>query len=219
MANMKSADVAHWEGFWRGPDTGLQWKHFAACELVVREPVLDIGCGSGHFFDLVREKGFGSLVGCDIATSSLHILKEKAFTAVRCDAERTLPFASGSFATATLIDILEHTFYPAELLAEAARVAEDIVIVVPNFNSVVARCQVVLGRVPENNTLRKQHVYWFNRETFRSVVASVGLHIVDERFHTFKYRSRFAAAPFRMLGKISPSLFSLAFAARLRRAP
>jgi SAM-dependent methyltransferase len=157
------------------------------------------------------------IFGCDIARSSLAILREKGFATVRCDAERSLPFATASFATATLVDVLEHTFYPAELLSEAARIADEVIIVVPNFNSVVARYHVLVGRVPENNTPRKQHVYWFNREALRSVIASVGLEVVEERFHTFKYRSRFLAAPFRTLGRLRPTLFSLAFAARLRR--
>lgn len=215
---MKHSDIAYWDGFWEAPDVGVQWKHHAACELVERDPLVDIGCGAGHLLDLVRDKGLGSVVGCDIAPSSLSLLRDKGFATVRCDADRPLPFATGSFATATLVDVLEHTFYPARLLSEAARIAEEVVIVVPNFNSVVARCQVLLGRVPENNTPRKQHVYWFNRDAFRSVIAETGLQVVEERFHSFKYRSAVLAAPFRALGWLRPTVFSLAFAARLRRA-
>jgi len=213
---MKSSDVRYWNQFWQGPDVGRQWKHIAASDLVESEPVLDVGCGSGLLLELLREKGFRSLTGCDIASSSTKILSAKGLRALRCDVERPLPFASGSFATATLVDVLEHTFHPARLLTEAARVAHEVVIVVPNFNSVVARLQVMAGRVPENNTPRKRHVYWFNYRTLREVVSSVGLEIAAERFHSFKYDDRLLGAPFRLLGRARPPVFSLAFAARLQ---
>jgi methionine biosynthesis protein MetW len=209
-------DTAYWNRFWEGPDVGLQWKHLAAAELVEEDPVLDIGCGSGLLLELLRDKSLRSLTGCDIAASSTAILASKGLRALRCDVERPLPFRSGSFATATLVDVLEHTFYPETLLAEAARVAREVVVVVPNFNSIVARLQVMAGRVPENNTPRKQHVTWFNYAKLREVVSSAGLEVVSERFHTFKYDHRFAAAPFRVLGRARPTVFSLAFGVRLR---
>jgi methionine biosynthesis protein MetW len=213
---MKSPEAAYWNQFWDQPDVGRQWKHFAAADLTSAEPVLDVGCGSGHLLELLRDKGLRSLVGCDIATTSMRILSAKGLRGLRCDVERPLPFQTKSFATATLVDVLEHTFQPARLLAEAARVAEEVVIVVPNFNSIVARLQVLSGRVPENNTPRKQHAYWFNYRQLREVVSSVGLEIAAERFHSFKYDHRLVAAPFRLLGRARPTVFSLAFAARLR---
>jgi methionine biosynthesis protein MetW len=214
---MKPADTAYWNQFWEGPDVGLQWKHLAAAELVDTDPVLDIGCGSGLLLELLRDKGLRSLTGCDISSSSTEILASKGLSALRCDVERPLPMRSESFATASLVDVLEHTFYPERLLAEAARVAREVVIVVPNFNSIVARLQVLAGRVPENNTPRKQHVTWFNRRKLEQVVSSAGLEIAAERFHTFKYNHQLFAAPCRMLGAVRPSLFSLAFAVRLHR--
>ena len=60
---MKPADLAYWDRFWREPNVGLQWKHWAARDLVETEPVLDIGCGSGLLLELLRKKGLDSLVG------------------------------------------------------------------------------------------------------------------------------------------------------------
>lgn len=214
---MKHADTAYWDRFWRGPDVGLQWKHWAARDLVETGPVLDIGCGSGLMLELLRNKGLDGIVGCDISAKSTSLVAQRGLSALRCDVERPLPFASDSFATATLVDVLEHTFHPEELLGEAARVAREIVIVVPNFNSIVARLQVLSGRVPENNTPRKRHVYWFNHQNLKRLIASVGLELLSERFHTFKYESRLLAPPFEWLGRAFPAVAALAFAARLRR--
>ena len=210
-------DSSYWDRFWEGPEIGLQWKHKVAAELVASEPVVDIGCGSGLLLELLRQRGFRSLLGCDISSSSSKLLKEKELDTLLCDASRPLPFVSDSFATATLVDVLEHSFDPERVLAEAARVAREVVVVVPNFNSVVARVQVAMGRVPENNTPRKRHVYWFNYETLARVVSTVGLEVGAERHHTFKYDHPWLAAYLRWLGRLHPPLLSLAFAVRLRR--
>lgn len=214
---MKQADVEAWNRFWEEPDAGLQWKHGAAAELVENEPVLDVGCGSGLLLELLRDKGLRFLVGCDVASSSVRRVRDKGLDVIRCDAEKALPFRSGSFATATLVDVLEHTWKPADLLAEAARVAREVVVVVPNFNSLVARSQVVLGRVPENNTPRKRHAYWFNLDVLASTAAAAGLELATTRLHTFRHRDSLLGPPFRLLGRMRPQLFALAFAVRLRR--
>ena len=213
---MKNREVGYWNGLWQGPDLGVQWKHRAAAALVEHQPVLDIGCGAGHFLDALRERGLENLIGCDLALSSAQTLAAKGLPALCCDAEGRLPFPDHHFATVALIDVLEHTFEPERILTEAARVAKEIVLVVPNFNSVTARYQVLRGNTPENNTSRKRHVHWFNYASLKRLLASLDLELISERFHTFKYQSRILGPPFRLLGCIRPQLFSLAFALRVR---
>ena len=213
---MKNREIDYWNSLWQGPDLGVQWKHRAAAALVEHQPVLDIGCGAGHFLDALRQRGLEKLVGCDLALSSAKALSARGLPALCCDAERSLPFPDRHFAAVALIDVLEHTFEPERVLAEAARVAREIVLVVPNFNSVTARYQVLGGGVPENNTPRKRHAYWFNYAGLKKLIASLGLELVSERFHTFKYQSPLLGPPFRLLGRLRPQLFSLAFALRVR---
>ena len=145
---MKNREIDYWNSLWQGPDLGVQWKHRAAAALVEHQPVLDIGCGAGHFLDALRQRGLEELVGCDLALSSAKALSARGLPALCCDAERPLPFPDRHFAAVALIDVLEHTFEPERVLAEAARVAREIVLVVPNFNSVTARYQVLGGECP-----------------------------------------------------------------------
>ncbi len=114
---MKSREIDYWDAlWWQGPDLGIQWKHRAAAALVEHQPVLDIGCGTGHFLDALRQRGLEKLVGCDLALSSAKSLSARGLPALCCDAERPLPFPDGQFATVALIDVLEHTFEPERIL-------------------------------------------------------------------------------------------------------
>ena len=74
-------DSSYWNRFWEGPEIGLQWKHKVAAELVASEPVVDIGCGSGLLLELLRQRGFRSLLGCDISSSSIHSKPRRAAVA------------------------------------------------------------------------------------------------------------------------------------------
>ncbi len=213
---MKSADIQYWDHFWAGDDLGPQWKHLAAADLADAEPVLDIGCGSGLFLEMLKGRGMRRLVGCDISATSARKTLGRGFAALRCDAATDLPFVDGSFATVSLIDVLEHTFEPSRVLREASRVGREVILVVPNFNSLVARIQVQLGRVPENNTPRKRHTYWFNYDVLMNLLASLDMEILTVRFHAFKYRHALLSRPFNLLTTIRPQLFALAFAVKAR---
>lgn len=216
QGRLESARPDHWDRFWTQPELGIQWKHRAAARLVELEPVLDIGSGSGIFLELLAKRGLRKLFACDRSIVSAGLAARRGFSAVCCDAEATLPFPSAAFGTVTMVDLLEHSFEPARILREARRVARDVVVVVPNFNSIWARFQVLLGRVPENNSPRKRHVYWFNYDALRELLSSVGLRVVSQDFHQFKNDHLILSRPLSALARLRPQLFSLAFAIKAR---
>jgi methionine biosynthesis protein MetW len=205
----------YWDRLWEGKDHGLLWKHVAAASLVDVEPVLDVGCGRGVMLELLRSEGKERSFGCDISWTSAQLLSERGLKVVCCDADGLLPFRDGSFGTVTLVDVLEHFFDPAQILLEACRVAEQVVIVVPNFNSVAARYRVLFGRVPENNTSRKRHAYWFNQQTLEKLLVSLNLPVIDRLYQPFKSGDFLLSAPFNLLARVRPQLFSLSFAVKI----
>src|ERR1043166_2084581 len=95
-----------------------------------------------------------SSVGLDISEQAVQKCKTAGLDARVFDfAGQPLPFQDRSFDSVVALDVLEHLYDPAQVLREAFRVSRKRVIVsVPNFNSLPARLQVLLGRVPENNT-------------------------------------------------------------------
>jgi hypothetical protein len=103
---------------------------------------------------------------------------------------------------------------PLALLHEAVRITQkDVIIGVPNFSSLPARMQVLIGRVPENNQPNKGHVYWFNRRVLDVLTLQAGLKEGAMRMNTFK--------PFTHLGdgvlKHASNVFALSYVARYEK--
>lgn len=122
--------------------------------------VLDVGCGLqglGHYVESDR------YLGCDLNGGS-----------VRCVAE-ALPFASRSFETVVLGEVLEHLTSPFDALAEAARVASArMVITVPNNYSLVRLTRLALGREVE---IEPEHVFSFNAWNFARLLERLSFEV------------------------------------------
>ena len=181
--------------------------------------VLDIGCGDGFLLKklLERDKNIKAL-GLDISPVAIEKAKENGIECVLSDITERLSFSDNSFESVFLLDVLEHMFQPELVLKEAVRVASDYVYIsVPNFVSLPARIQVLLGRVPENNTLRKGHIFWTTRKVIHLLIKNCGLEIEKEVFTTFWEDSPLLGSVMKMLVKIKPELFSLAFAIKAKK--
>jgi SAM-dependent methyltransferase len=86
--------------------------------------VLDVGCGDGEIAWLLNQQR------PDLKISGVDVLvREKTRVPVTHFDGRTLPFSNNAFDVVTFVDVLHHCDHPAELLAEARRVARDGIII------------------------------------------------------------------------------------------
>jgi SAM-dependent methyltransferase len=117
------------------PDGGFNptWqRHVAAYAQIARfmagEPLLDLGCGVGHSFTLLgRQQTFGLDFDFDA-------LVGQPRPVIRADMRR-IPLATGSIASVSSVQSLEHVPDPERAVAEVARVLTDdgvAVFVTPN---------------------------------------------------------------------------------------
>jgi SAM-dependent methyltransferase len=81
---------------------------------------LDLGCGSGLYFDVLTATG-RTVIGLDRSADQLRIARSRSRRIVQGDAA-ALPFADGTFATVTTMWISTDVDDFAAVLAEAARV-------------------------------------------------------------------------------------------------
>lgn len=86
------------------------------------DKIVDIGCQDGHIFQCFEYRDNVTNVDIDLYD---------IWNFVRADAQN-LPFKDKEFDIAVLAEILEHVPDPVKALKEAARVANKVVITVPN---------------------------------------------------------------------------------------
>ncbi len=196
---------------WSHEDQKLCFRHRATLSMIDSGTVLDLGSGDGLLLSLLKKKGiYGK--GLDISENGLAKAREKGLDVAVFDFSNKLPFADNTFDTVTMLDLLEHLYDPEFLLKEACRVSKKSIIVgVPNFSSLPARIQTLLGNVPENNQPKKGHIFWFNYDILKSMLHKVGLEIIRIKKNTFFESIPLIGHVTYLLSNFFPNLFSLSF--------
>lgn len=203
---------------WSTTPQKKEFRHDVAVELTPKGSVLDVGCGDGLLLQMLREKDIEAQ-GVDISDVAVEVCTQKGFLVQKNDFTiDALPFGEGTFDTVIALDVLEHVYNPEKLLSEMNRVAKSaIVISVPNFASLPARIQVLLGKVPENNRPNKGHLYWFTWKVLTDVLAKENLVIEEGRFNTIWEHVPILGLITKSLARMYPSMFALSFVVRCKK--
>jgi methionine biosynthesis protein MetW len=201
---------------WTTTPQRVVFRHVSALELITENEVLDIGCGDGLFLEMLTRAGKKGK-GLDMSSVAVEKARAKGLQVELADMTRgQIPEPTTSSEVVSALDVLEHVYDPLPLLQEMARVSSKAVVLsVPNFSSLPARVQVLFGRVPENNTSHKGHVFWFTWENLNALAQKAGLRVVASRFNTVKENTPFIGSCMKALARLYPSLFALSFVVRL----
>lgn len=196
---------------WNGGDQEEVYRHGAILSLIEEDKILDYGCGDGFLLEKLADKNL-KCFGVDVSEIAIEKCREKGLNASRMDANSTtLPFSDKEFELVIFSDVLEHLYAPEEVLLEAKRISENVLLSVPNFNSLPARIQALFGKIPENNTPKKGHVYWFNYDNLKAMLEKTGFKINVIETNTFWERMPAVKAVMKILKNNFPSLFALSF--------
>lgn len=141
--------------------------------------LLDIGCGDGRLAALIRS------LRPDVAVEGVDVLvrPETAIPVTAFDG-RVLPFADDTFDAVMMIDVLHHAENPAALLAEAQRVARQVVLIKDHrrnglFADATLRFMDWVGNARHGVAL--PYTFWSEAQ-WRETFAQVGLTV--EVWHT-----------------------------------
>jgi len=139
--------------------------------------LLDIGCATGFFLALAREKGW-DVMGTEVSQFSARYAQDKLNLDVRLGPLRSLELATASFDAVTMWDVIEHVTDPMAELREIHRILRDgglLSIITPDAGSLVAR---LLGKRWEEFRRVREHVYFFSRHTMTEMLRQAGFDVL-----------------------------------------
>jgi len=196
--------------YWQSNPQLLCFRHAAALDLLQKYKVknfLDIGAGDGFFIEHARGKNIHGK-GIELSDEGIKKCAEKNIAIFQQDITDGGFGLDERFDAVTCLDVLEHLLNPGRAMENIGKTDSPYLIVsVPNFNSITARLQMLMGKVPENNSPKKGHCFWFTKKVLRDLLQKHNYDIVEWRCNTLK---KPLFIPGLML-RLFPSLFALSF--------
>lgn len=204
------------EEYWATTKQPLCFRHVAALEFLENQKLnsfLDVGTGDGFFISYAREQGKNG-EGLELSDTGIKKCHEKKITVYQTDISQETFTPNKKYDAIVCLDVLEHLFNPSQAIKNIRYInSEYLIISVPNFNSITARIQVLLGQIPENNTPKKGHCYWFNKKELTRLLSQNGYTIVSWKQNTILEKIIFP----QLLLKLFPSLLALSFVALAKK--
>ncbi len=149
--------------------------------------VLDLGCGDGRLLCRLRDERQCSIQGIELDHQRVVESIRKGVPILAADLDEGLgEVPDHSFDFVVLSQTLQQVLKPQELMIQMLRVAQRVIVVVPNFGHWRVRLQILLqGRAPITSSLPYD---WFNTPNlhflsmidFRDLTVRMQLRVVRE---------------------------------------
>jgi len=138
--------------------------------------LLEVGCGSGMYLDLMRALGWRRVVGVDISSKAIQQAKDDLGIEAYCGNLEDAQLESGSFDAVSLSHTLEHLPEPTRFLREVNRLMKPggrLAVVVPNISGLGAK------KFGENwyHLDSPRHLVNFNRRSLSIAISRAGFEL------------------------------------------
>lgn len=181
-------------------------------DIIEGNKVLDVGCGSGKFIELLPQK---MLYGVDISDEYLNISKKRGYKRVdNIDlSSDELPYSNEFFDSAICMEVLEHLFDPIHALAEINRVLKSngtLIISVPNIGWLPCRLSLLAGYFSDfnNTTLVPSHIRFYTIKRLNFILFQTGFKVIKVYGTAdFSYKMPFQKV-INFFAKIAPTIFA-----------
>lgn len=160
-----------------------------------KSKVLDIGCGNGELLEFLNKTKDVEGRGLEISPAQVSKCLMRGLSVIQGDAEDDLSFyPNRSFDYAILSQTIQATRDPRKILEEIARIAEFVIVSLPNFAHFKNRCHLLFkGSMPVNKTIPYQwyetpNIHFCSIKDFENLCHELNLEIKKKIFLTSKHR-------------------------------
>lgn len=140
--------------------------------------VLDVGCGEGFLSQLLAAQG-NNVIGIDVSEEAIELSRKDKVEAYVCDIENENPPFVKKFDIIVMSEILEHLVSPRNALNKLKKyLSKDgfFIITFPNIAFYKYRCQLLLGRFPEQHLYDKsEHLHYWALPDFLQFLRSCNM--------------------------------------------
>ncbi len=143
--NDSHAKEAHKIASLRGCSPSIERQQILSKHLPKNGLLLDIGCWNGSFSQYSREIDY---IGLDINLRALRKAKRKKIEVIMASCD-FLPFRNGAFDACSMIEVIEHLYFPDKAIGEAHRILKPngkLILIARNFANFFNRVYILVGK-------------------------------------------------------------------------
>ena len=168
-----------------------------------KDKVLEVGCDSGLFSMILKEKFDIELKAVEIVEEKIKTAKQRGINVQKTDIEKDkLPFNDNYFDMVIFAEVIEHLSNPLPILSEIKRVVKPtgtVIISTPNAVGFSARYSHLLGASPHHPPFLETksskgdygiHHFEFTIKQFKDLLEKNGYKIEKVVFSRFNHQRR-----------------------------
>lgn len=147
------------------------------------DTVLDIGCSSGNFGEILQKRKKCVVDGVEIDVSDYNLAKKKLHNVYRLDIEKDdLKEITDKYDVIYFGDVIEHLVDPVKVLQRVKKLLKNkgrIIFSIPNMAHISVRIMLMKGgfEYTETGLLDKTHLHYYTLDEVYRVFSEAGLEI------------------------------------------
>lgn len=183
----KEAFIQDYETYWKSREDnniwGLSYQELVslcAREICEKDRVLDFGCGTGELLSELKSMSDICEVGIDISVLATEQARQRGVNAVSFYLQKEEDLLQlGHFNVAIATEVLEHIQTAEMVLIALSRVADKVLVSIPNTGYFAYRLRLLAGRFPRQWIIHPaEHVRFWTLADFRVTVQVTGYQII-----------------------------------------
>jgi len=132
--------------------------------------LLDIGCGDGTITEYLKEKNNLTIFGMDM----IDVPKKTKFPFKLADLDAKKIEINGQYDNILMSDVIEHLKFPHNILVEASKHTNNLMVSIPNGAWWVYRLQLFFGHVQRESFT---HLHSWSIKDFKQFCNEIGLEV------------------------------------------